>query len=81
MTCKQCGTDEDRLKGFCSIECRDKFDYEQEKQYLISYIKAWMITELNKPTQEILDKEIAMIVSGQTSEDDKHTIAMFEAEQ
>lgn len=36
MTCKQCGTDEDRLKGFCSIECRDKFDYEEE----ISELKA-----------------------------------------
>ena len=30
MTCKQCGTDEDRINGFCSIECRDNFDYEEE---------------------------------------------------
>ena len=40
MTCKQCGTDEDRLKGFCSIECRDKFDYEEEIRELKKALSA-----------------------------------------
>ena len=30
MKCKRCGTDESRIDGFCSIECRDAFDYEEE---------------------------------------------------
>ena len=30
MKCKRCGTDENRIDGFCSIECRDAFDYEEE---------------------------------------------------
>ena len=36
MTCKQCGTDEDRTDGFCSIECRRYCGYEKE----ISELKA-----------------------------------------
>ena len=39
MTCKQCGTDEDRINGFCSIECRDKFDYEEEIRELRAELK------------------------------------------
>ena len=30
MKCKRCGADENRIDGFCSIECRDAFDYEEE---------------------------------------------------
>ena len=28
--CAQCGTDEFRIDGFCSRECRDKAEYEEE---------------------------------------------------
>ena len=55
MTCKQCGTDEDRLKGFCSIECRDKFDYEEE----IRELKAELKKNSNKSLKILLGEYIA----------------------
>jgi hypothetical protein len=38
MTCKRCGADENRIDGFCSIECRDKFYYEEDIRELESRI-------------------------------------------
>ena len=55
MICKQCGTDEDRLKGFCSIECRDKFDYEEE----IRELKAELKKNSNKSLKILLGEYIA----------------------
>ena len=55
MICKQCGTDEDRLKGFCSIECRDKFDYEEE----IGELKAELKKNSNKSLKILLGEYIA----------------------
>ena len=51
------------------------------EQYLVDYIRALLIVELSKPTQAILDKEIEMIIAGETSEDDKLVIELFQAEQ
>jgi len=30
MICKRCGTDENRVHGFCGINCQDKVDDEEE---------------------------------------------------
>lgn len=30
MKCKRCGANEDRINGFCSIECRDQFYLEED---------------------------------------------------
>ena len=54
MNCKQCGTDEDRLKGFCSIECRDKFDYEEE----IGELKAELKKNSNKSLKILLGEYV-----------------------
>jgi len=51
------------------------------EQYLVDYIRAWMITDLKHCTQEILDNEIVEITAGEHSEDCKHTIAIWEAKQ
>ena len=42
---------------------------EQDKARLILYIHAWLIADLAVVTQEILDKEIAEILSGEVEQD------------
>ena len=35
-TCKRCGAEEYRIKGFCSIYCEDMYDVEQERDQAIA---------------------------------------------
>lgn len=52
MKCKRCGANEDRINGFCSIECRDQFDLEEDITELTTRI-AELEAEL-KITDELL---------------------------
>lgn len=59
MKCKRCGTDENRIDGFCSIECRDAFDYEEEIAELEEQV--WNLNLENERLEEAywIDESIA----------------------
>jgi hypothetical protein len=59
---------------------QDEIDeLEKVNGYLVEFIKAWLVVDLAKPTQLMLDKEIAEIVAGLTNEDDRLTLDQFQA--
>lgn len=56
MKCKRCGTDEDRIKGFCSMECKDAWYYEDEIKELKAENKRLReFLESFKPDQDCLN--------------------------
>ena len=52
MKCKRCGAPESRIHGFCSMECREAFSYEEDIRELTARI-AELEAEL-KITDELL---------------------------
>ena len=66
MKCKRCGADENRIDGFCSIECRDAFDYEEEIAELQD-----ANTELHSRIAELEEKQRWIPVSERLPEDGK----------
>ena len=52
MKCKRCGAPESRIHGFCSMECREVFSYEEDIRELTARI-AELEAEL-KITDELL---------------------------
>ncbi len=34
MQCKRCGTEEDRIHGYCSVRCEELHELEQENERL-----------------------------------------------
>ena len=39
MVCRRCGANENRIHGFCSMECQTAWDYEEDIRELESFIK------------------------------------------
>ena len=58
MECKQCGGDEDRLKGFCSVECRNYYDYELEIDSLKKEISRLNAMLNKEPVIRILKNKV-----------------------
>ena len=76
MKCKRCGTDESRIDGFCSIECRDAFDYEEEIAELQD-----ANTELHSRIAELEEKQRWRVVAnGELPEEDGEYWVWFDDE-
>lgn len=39
--CQRCGADENRVHGFCSVECENLYEVEQERDEWKSRASAW----------------------------------------
>ena len=57
MKCKRCGANEDRINGFCSIECRDQFDLEEDITELTTRIAELEAAQRWIPVSERLPEE------------------------
>ena len=87
MVSETIGKDEQGEKGMTA-----KQNWTAEKQNEIDelervverfklHVTAQIITDLKGPTKEIIAQDIADIVAGVTSEDDRLVVAMWEAQQ
>ena len=72
MKCKRCGTDESRIDGFCSIECRDAFSYEEEIAELQD-----ANTELHSRIAELEEKQRWIPVSERLPECEKDVLVFY----
>jgi NMD protein affecting ribosome stability and mRNA decay len=68
MKCKRCGANEDRIHGFCSIECRDQFYLEEDIAELTTRIaeleeeRRWIPVSERLPE---LDQDVFAVVEGE----------------
>ena len=64
MKCKRCGANENRIHGFCSMECRTAWEYEDD------------IRDLTARIAELEEKQRWIPVSERLPEDKKHYMAV-----
>ena len=57
MCCKRCGANEDRLNGFCSVECEEYYSLEEEINALNARIAELEAAQRWIPVSERLPEE------------------------